>query len=68
MGTICAPAFANIFMDHFERKCIYPFLEGLSLRYLRFINDIFFIWKGCKDQLVTFLKDLNIKHNSIKIE
>ena len=31
MGTICAPAYANIFMDHFERKYIYPFLEGRKL-------------------------------------
>ena len=31
MGTICAPAYANIFMDHFERKYIQPFSLGLSL-------------------------------------
>ena len=23
MGTICAPSYAIIFMDHFEKKCIY---------------------------------------------
>ena len=68
MGTICAPEYANIFMDHFERKYIYPFLEGLSLSYLRFIDNIFFIWTGSKDQLITFLNDLNTKHNSIKFE
>ena len=27
MGTICAPSYANIFMDHFERKFIYPFIK-----------------------------------------
>ena len=43
LGTICAPVYGNIFMDHVERKCIYPFLEGLSLNYLKFIHDIFFI-------------------------
>ena len=68
MGTIFAPAYGNIFMDHFEGKYIYPFLEGLSLSYLRFIDDIFFIWTGSKDQLITFLNDLNRKHNSIKFE
>ena len=31
MGTICAPGYADIFMDHFDRKYIYSFLEGLSL-------------------------------------
>ena len=55
-------------MDHFERKYIYPFLEGLSLRCLGFIDDIFFIWTGSKDQLITFLNNLNTKHNSIKFE
>ena len=68
MGTICAPAYTNIFMDHFERKYIYPFLEGFSLSYLRFIDVIFFIWTGGKDQLITFLNDMNTKHNSIKFE
>ena len=24
MGTICAPAYANIFTGHFERKYVYP--------------------------------------------
>ena len=31
MGTIYALCYANIFMDHFERKYISPFLQGLSL-------------------------------------
>ena len=68
MGTICAPAYANIFMDHFERKYIYPFLDGLSIGYLRFIDDIFFTWTGSKYQLITFLNDLNTKYNSIKFK
>ena len=68
MGTICAPAYANIFMDHFERKHIHSFLEGFSLSYLRFIDSIFFIWTGRKDQLIAFLNNLNRKHNSIKFE
>ena len=68
MGTILAPAYAKIFVDHFERKYIYPFLEGLSLSYLRFNDDILFIRTGSKDQLMTFLNDLNTKHNSIKFE
>ena len=31
VGTIYAPSYANIFMDHFGKKCIYPFFQGLSL-------------------------------------
>ena len=43
MGAICAPSYANIFMDHFERKFIYPFIKTFSLIYFRFIDAIFFI-------------------------
>ena len=68
MGTICAPAYTNILMGQFDRKYIHPLLEGLSLSYLRFLDDIFFIWTGSKDQLITFLNDLNTKHNSVKFE
>ena len=58
MRTICVPSYANIFMDHFEKKLIYVFIQCFSLIYLRFIDNIFFIWSGNK-------KDL---HESIKLE
>ena len=64
MGSICAPSYANISMDHFEKKYIYPFRQGLSLIYLRFIDDIFFIWTGTKEQLTNCLNNLNKKHIS----
>ena len=51
--------YANIFMDHFEKKYIYPFIQGLPLIYLRFIDDIFFIWTGTKEQLTNCLFNLN---------
>ena len=68
MGTICAPSYGNIFMDHFERKFIYPFIKTFSLLYLRFIDDIFFIWTGSKTDLQKVLNELNTKHPSIKFE
>ena len=68
MGTICAPSHANIFMDNFEKKLIYPFIKGFSLIYLRFIDDKFLIWTGNKKDLVKFLNELNTKHKSIKFE
>ena len=55
-------------MDHFERKFIDPFLGGLSLSHLKFIDDLFFTWTGSKDQLKAFLNDLHKKCNSIKFE
>ena len=49
MGMVCAPLHANIFMDHFENKCIYTFLQGTTLTYLQFIDDIFFILQSEKN-------------------
>ena len=63
MGAICALACADIFMDYFERKYIYPFLAGLSWSCLRIIDDISFIWASSKS-----LNDLNTEHNFIKFE
>ena len=68
IDTKCAPSYANISKDHFEKKFIYPFLRGTSLIYLRFNNDIFFIWTGTQEQLTNCFNDLNEKHNSIKFE
>ena len=68
MGTISAPSYANIFMDHFERKFIYPFIKTFSLIYLRFIDNMFFIWTGSKTDLEKLLNKLNAKHPSIKFE
>ena len=68
MGTICSPSYTNIFTDHFERKYISPFLQELSLIYLRFVDNKFFVWTNSKEQLVQNLDELNTKHNSIKLE
>ena len=68
MGTICAPSYGNIFMDHFEKKLTYPFIKGFSLIYLRFIDYKFLIWTGKKKDLVKFLNELNTKQKSIKFE
>ena len=53
-------------MEDFQQKYIYPFTGGKSSKYFRYINDIFLIWAGTKNELNHFLKDLNKKHSSIK--
>ena len=52
MGTICAPAYANIFMAHFEEEFIYPLI----------------IWIKSEEELIEFLNELNTKCNSIQFE
>ena len=68
MGTICAPAYENIFMAYFEEKFIYPLADAKTLLYLRFIDDIFMIWTKSEKDLIIFLDELNTKHTSIKFE
>ena len=46
MDTICAPAYANIFMANFELKYIYPYIKDKTKMFLRFNDDFFMIWTG----------------------
>lgn len=68
MGTNCAPSYANIFMGRFEETYIYPMISRRCKIYLRYIDDIFLIWTDTKDNFETFIKDLNVKHPSIKFD
>ena len=68
MGTICAPSYANIFMGKFEDTFIYPFIKDLCKLYLRYIDDIFMIWTGTKEQFYQFYSTLNNCHHSIKFD
>ena len=67
MGTKCAPSYANIFMGQFEAEKIYEKIKDRSLRYLRYIDDIFMIWIGTDDQLKAFANEINQVHPSIHI-
>ena len=68
MGTICPPSYTNTLINHFERKRIYPLIEGKSLTYFRYIDHIFLIWTGTKNELDQFFRDLNKKHTSLKFD
>ena len=68
MSTICAPAYANMFMGQFEKQHTYPYIKNKLILYLRYIDDIFMIWTGTKQELLIFLEKLNSKHKTIKFE
>ena len=63
MGTKCAPSYANVFIDLFEERYIYPLIEKISKIYLRFIDDIFLIWTETTDQLMKFKRQINEAHH-----
>ena len=67
METICAPSYANMFINRFERKYIYPLIKWKSLTYFRYIDDILLILTGKKNELDQFFKDLNKIYPSIKV-
>ena len=68
MGTICAPAYGNIFMTNFELKYIYQYIKDKTKVLLRFIDDLFMIWTGSEQELLNVMSDLNKKHPSIIFE
>ena len=68
MGTICAPAYGNIFMANFELKYIYPYIRDKIKIFLRLIDDLFMISTSSEQELLDFMSGLNKKHPSIKFK
>ena len=68
MGTKCAPCYANIFMGKFEETYIYPRIKKHCILYLRYIDDIFMIWKGTKAEFKEFIDEINQCHLTIKFD
>ena len=65
IGTKCAPLYACIFMD----EIVTEFLEIQELGpiiWVRYIDDIFFIWTHGRKSLERFLINLNDFHPNIK--
>ncbi|CAJ0966852.1 unnamed protein product [Ranitomeya imitator] len=61
MGSNVAPAYANAFMNHFEITHVFTnsfFLQHVAC-YHRYIDDIFLIWTGTSDTLLSFHSYLN---------
>ena len=68
MGKKCAPTYANIFMGIFEETHVYPLIKQKVKLYLRYIDDIFFIWTGSENDLQQFISKINEVHPSIKFD
>ena len=55
-------------MGWFKEHFIYPLLLRFSKFYLRYIDDIFLIWKRKKEEFEVFLQKINNCHLAIKFE
>ena len=65
IGTTFAPPYACIFMDSMETE----FLEKGRLKpwvWLRYIDDIYFVWTHGENKLDEFLERLNSFHPNLK--
>lgn len=60
MGAKLAPAFANLVLAWWECNFL-VYLPGFNniLLYRRYIDDLFFVWKGCESDLFTFINSLS---------
>lgn len=67
MGSPVAPSFANIFMSAFESQHIHhcPHAEDIVI-WLRYVDDVFMLWKGTHEHLIEFMTGLNSKHDLIE--
>ena len=65
MGTKMAPSYANLFMGKIEKQ-----LQNLGKPHIhtwkRFIDDIFVIWTGSKEDFHTYMEQINQIHDTIK--
>lgn len=67
MGKRFAPAYANIFMSIWEEE-VFLKCERKPLYYLRYLDDIWGIWEGSKEEFDAFLLILNSHDSSIQLE
>ena len=67
MGTPVAPSYANIFMGMIEAKInAQPHHGILEKSWVRYIDDIQFIWSKSPRSLTQFQNELNLIHPTIK--
>ena len=65
IGIKFAPAFANLFMTRLEERLLKESAD-LNLVWMRFIDDVFFIWTHGEEKLDSFINFLNSSHDTIK--
>ena len=70
MGTPMAVNYANIFLEKLELKMLDDYEKKTNLRpliWIRYIDDIFFIWNNGEDSLKDFIKFCNNYSSATKM-
>lgn len=67
MGKRFAPAYANIFMANWEKGALAK-CPKKPAAYARYLDDIFGIWKGTREEFDQFVEILNSHDPSIKLK
>lgn len=67
MGAKYAPSVANLHMAQWVDDSIYRNISNQLIVYKRYIDDIFIIWKGDKESLIQFGKELEMNDRNIKL-
>lgn len=66
-GSNVAPMYANIFMAVLEDRAVYPLGLFSHVRcWLRYIDEIFLIWDGTKEELDLFHVQLNSRDRDVQ--
>ena len=71
MGTPTAPNFANLFMADIENKMLKSYEQSTGkkpLIWLRYLDDIFFIWRHGENELTSFIQYLQNYSYSMKMK
>lgn len=67
MGKKFAPAYANIFMANWEREVFLKCVKKPA-HYLRYLDDIWGIWTGSREEFSEFVNILNSHDSSITLK
>lgn len=66
MGKRFAPAYANVYMAHFE-EAVFLKSDKLPSQYFRYLDDVWGVWPHSLGELQAWLQILNEHHPSIKL-
>uniref|UniRef100_A0A803KCG6 Reverse transcriptase domain-containing protein n=1 Tax=Xenopus tropicalis TaxID=8364 RepID=A0A803KCG6_XENTR len=71
MGTSCAPTYANLFLGKWEQDVVFgddlSFFTNYIPLWIRYIDDILFLWEGPLNLLNDFITILNTNSLNIRL-